>query len=413
MSDARPSGEDALVLFGGYGTDDTLAYVRLNLRSGTVTARGADVRTATPAAASKRVVLVLAGVEAQVRRVALPARSEAQARAAAPLMLRGAIAAAPETMHYAIGDPVDADRARLVAVVAHARMRRWLSACEALGFAPHSALVDFTIWPTAPDAVDIVETPPLTFVTGGARGGYAIESALAPSLFPRWFDTVRADAHTVRIAADDSGWRDALAGAAVEPIEDADDPMATLAEAAVAPPDYAPDLLQGVHAPQSERRGAARSMALWRFAAVLALIAALLQIGALVFAGVRDARAARETLALAEQDFRAARPDVRRIVNLRAQVRALLNSAEQSKNHPVLAVSEPLIAAVQANPLVRIDAVRHAAPGRRVIVQVSANDLQAINAAAQTMRDGGAALTTRDLAPIDGRHASEWAVEAP
>lgn len=412
MSEARPSGDDALVLFGGYAGDDALGYVRLNLRSGAITARGGDVGAAPPAAAPKRIILVLAGVEAQVRRVTLPARSEAQARAAAPLMLRGAIAAAPEAMHYAIGDPVDADGARLVAVVAKARMQRWLDICGRHGFEPHSALVDFTIWPTAPDAVEIVETAPLTLVTGGARGGYAIESGLAPSLFPRWFDAVRAEAHTVRIAADRQAWRSALAGAAVEDLEEGD-PLAILAEAAVAPPAHAPELLQGPYAPQADRRGAGRSLTLWRLAAALALIAVLLQIGSLVFAGMRDARAARETLALAEQDFREARPDVRRIVNLRAQVRALLNSAEQSKNHPVLAVSEPLIAAVQANPLVRIDAVRHTAPGRRVLVQVSASDLQALNAAAQTLREGGAALTTRDLAPVEGRHAAEWEFEVP
>jgi general secretion pathway protein L len=412
VSEARPSSEDALVLFGGYATGDTLGFVRLNLRSGAIVARGEDLSAAPPAATPKRIVLVLAGVEAQVRRVALPARSEAQARGAAALMLKGAIAAAPETMHYAIGDPVDTEGGRLVAVVAKARMQQWLDVCAKHGIEPHSALVDFTIWPSAPDAVEIVETPPLTLVTAGARGGYAIESGLAPALFPRWFDGVRADAHTVRLAADRRAWSNALVGASVEDIE-GEDAFAVLAEAAAAPPAHAPELLQGAYAPQAERRGTARSAAIWRTAAALALIAVMLQIGSLIFSGLRDARAARETMAQAEQDFREARPDVRRIVNLRAQVRALLNSAEQSTRHPVLAVSEPLINAVQANPLVRIDAVRHAAPGRRVSVQVSARDLQALNAAAQTLREGGAALTSRDLQPIDGRHASEWEVEVP
>jgi len=409
--DVRPSSDDALVLFGGYVPGDVLRFVRIASRSGGVVARGA--LTDMPSGpAARRIVLLLAGVEAQVKRVDIQARSEAQARAAAPHLLRGAIAAAPETMHYAIGDAIDDAGGRLVAVIAAERLRHWIEVCARHGFEPQSALVDCTVWPTPPGVVSVVETPPLTLVSGGAGGGYSIETALAPALFGRWYDGVRGEARSIRLSTDDPGaWRAALSGASVEDARE-DDPFAALAAAAIDSPEYAPELLQGPYA-RSEKNGGGLSLGVWRLAAVLGLIAVLLQVGLLVFAGLRDGRAARETLALAESDFRAARPDVRRIVNLRAQVKALLNASEQSKNHPVLALSDPLIAMVEANPLVRIDGVRHAAPGRRVIVQASSTDLQALNEAAQSLRAHGVSVTARDLQPIDGRHANEWEFEVP
>ena len=114
----------------------------------------------------------------------------------------------------------------------------------------------------------------------------------------------------------------------------------------------------------------------------------------------------------AERDFREANPNTR-VVNLRAQVAALSNQVEQSAHHPVLAVSEPIVVALRQQPLVRIDDVRHQAPGRSVRVQLSAPDAASLEAVAATLRGNGLTLDSHDLPLRDGRFVLELTVEAP
>ncbi len=357
------------------------------------------------------VILIIPGADVRVRRFDIPAVSEAQARAAAQLMFEGALAQSTDDMHYAIGESVNDQGARLVAVIATTRLQAWIDACHAVGFEPVQVFADFTLWPTPEGAADIVQVGDLTLVAGGATGGYAIESALAPSLFRRWLADSNGAIRRFRMApGPDGAWRQALSGLDVEPLENAGHPQHVLARAAAAGSSQAPDLRQGRFALKSAEGGGWR---FWRLALAFLFLVFLVQTGAQIVSGMRDKRAAVATLELAERDFRAARPDIGRIVNLRAQVAAIRNEIAHSGAHPVLALNARLIPALEAHPLVRLEEVRHAEPGRRVSLVLSASDAGALDAFVASLSERNLKAEVRERRPEAGRHLVELIVEAP
>lgn len=398
---------ECLVLIGGDSPSAPLAWVRVSER-GAVVEEGFTDDRAPPSAAPARTVLVLPAADARLRRLELPARSEAQARAGAEMLFGGSLAGG-EAMHYAVGAAQDGAGARLVAAIATARLTQWLERCRSLGADPHTVVLDCTLWPVNGNDVVIAVADNRTIVAGGRFGGFSIEPDLAPALAARWLS--EAGPSGARITVQGEGaehYRSALAREVVsQPLPD---PIATLARSALEIPAFAPNLRQGAFAPANAE---GRPFELWRFAALLLVAAVMLQIGSLIIAGWRDARAASQIMETAERDFRAARPDVRRVVNLRAQVAALVNAAEQAVRHPVIVTSEPLIQALRAQPLARIDEVRHEGPARDVRLIVSAPQAQSLGDFAAALRESGLEVQARDLAPREGRFTAEITVTAP
>jgi type II secretion system protein L len=383
-----------LVLIPGENPAAQIVWARVSA-DGTVVAQGAAHQTPPPAMPPQRTILVLPGAEARLKRLELPARTEAQARAGAPFLFEGVLADDQDT-HFAVGDAQDAAGLRLVAAISSQRLQAWLERCRTLGADPHLVVLDCAIWPVAPDEVVIASFPNRVIVAAGAAGGFSIEPALAPPVFAQWLrDTVIAPTRVTLLGGDETTWRAALGqyanaldvGAGV-------DPVLMLAKGAVEAASTIPNLRQGEFAVASRR---AAPLKLWRFAAL---------------SGIRDQQAAAQIMQMAERDFGEANPNTR-VVNLRAQVAALTNQMEQSARHPVLAVSEPIVAALRQQPLVRIDDVRHQAPGRSVRVQLSAPDAASLEAVAATLRGNGLTLDSHDLPLRDGRFVLELAVEAP
>ncbi|MGE0046958.1 MAG: type II secretion system protein GspL, partial [Hyphomonadaceae bacterium] len=300
---------------------------------------------------------------------------------------------------------------RLVAAMSAARLNAWIDACRALGADPERVYLAATIWPAPDGAVEIVEHDDAAMVAGGKLGGFAIEAGLAPAIAARWLEPLRNEISAINLCVrDGDAWSRAL-GPNAAPVERGavDDFALVLARSARAAPAHAPNLRQGALA----RVTSQRQWRLWRFAAVLALLALLLQVGSLIAAGWQDARAARETLAQAARDLSEARPDVGRVVNVRAQARALVNAIDQAGNHPVLAINAALIEVLETQPLVRLDEVRHAAPGRSVQLRLSSTDAAALEAAARALRAGGLTVEARAVTQADGRYQSELSAESP
>ena len=401
---------EALILLGGDAPEAPMAWARVD-GDGRILAQGLCAGSdRAPAAQPSRTMLILSGAEARVRRLELPARTEAQARAAAPYMFEGALADSQD-VHYAVGGAQDAAGTRLAVALSARRLRQWLERCRRLGADPHSVTLDCTVWPAPAGEIHIVVTPERAIVAGGSLGGFAIDPSLAPAVFPRWLG--EAQAHAARIVLMDdavAAWRAALGAQAnrLEPTR-APDMMTELARGALAASAAVPNLRQGEFAVAGRSEAPLR---LWRFAALLAAAALLLQVGSLLAAGWRDAQAARQTMAAAERDFRELRPDAR-VVNLRAQVAALVNQLSQSARHPVLAASQPLVAVLREHALVRIDDMRHQAPGRGVRVQVSATDQAGVEAVVGALRARGLTVETEQLPPRNGRYAAELTLEAP
>lgn len=375
-----------LILIGGDEPEAPMAWARTDGHR--ILARGMADEGAPPAMAPARTLLVLPGADARLTRLDLPARADAQARAGAEMLI-GASLAAGEAMHYAVGAAQNAEGARLVAAISASRLSRWMERCQSLGAEPNAIYLDCTLWRVADDEAAIVSTPNRVIVAAGARGGFSIEPALALALTKQWLAEHGRD---LRVAE-----------------APADDPIAVLALAGAHPPAYAPNLRQGAFAPAGAEQP---SFALWRFAALLLVAAVLLQTGAQAIAGWRDHQAARQIMTQAEADFRAARPDVGHVVNLRAQAHALVNAMEQSVRHPLLATSEPMVRALQQHPLARLDEVRHEAPARRVRLVLSAPQPAPLEAAIAGLREQGLTLEARTLQPREGRYVAELVVEA-
>lgn len=400
-----------LVLFGGVSPEAPFAWRLLDSRGGEKLQGVASESERAPPASGAHTILVLPGAEAQVRRVALHACTDAQARAGATYVFEGALVGQSD-MHFALGAAQDADGHRLAAAISGARLTAWLDACEKIAARPHAVFLDFTLLPVAAETVEVWQDGDVAVVAAGLFGGFAIEAPLAPRIFARWAGQSGMQIKQLAVAASLSGdWTHevAPAGAALTYL-DAGDFRAALAAAAANAPDAAPNLRQGAFAPPGH---AVRGWKIWRLVVVLAITAIIVQATANAIAGWRDAAAAEKVLAGAETAFREARPEVRRIVNLRAQVRSVLNAGGDAQSHPVLKASEPLIRAQQAHPQTRLDALRHSAPGRNVQLRFSAETAPPLEALAAELRAQSGAFETRELTIEDGRYVMDITLESP
>lgn len=399
---------DVVVLIGADAPSAPLSWVVVS-GSGRIIGEGVGSERRPPAAAPQHTVLVIPGADARLKQIRLPARSEAQARAGAAALF-GADLSSGESMHFAVGAQQDADGKRLVAAISFDRMAHWLESAHALGCDPRYVTLDCCLWPAQDGAIVVALTPARAIVTAGPQGGFSIEPDLAAAVLSRWGKSVGAE--HARIIVEGSEADAARAGfSASTERRQASDPAHTIALAATSPPHWSPNLRQGAFGAVAEH--GAQPFKLWRFAALLAAAALLLQVGSLGLAGWRDDRAADQVMTAAERDFRAARPELRRVVNLRAQVNAAANALDQATRHPVIVTSPPLIGALRAHPDVRIDEVRHEAPQRNVRLTISASQQSEIEAFIAALRQGAMEVEAQTVQPREGRYAAQLTVEAP
>lgn len=154
------------------------AYLLLN-EFGEPVGRGEQPVHAEPTGAPTRVVLVVPGVDVTARWVDLPARSEAQARAAAALLLEDAQAldegAAP---HLALG-PLEADGHRLIVTTSPARMQAWLDLAKLYGLAPDAVVPDCLLLPQPEGETPLAARFGPTLAVRGQRQAFAGEPELA------------------------------------------------------------------------------------------------------------------------------------------------------------------------------------------------------------------------------------------
>ncbi len=392
-----------LVLIGGDNPDAAMDWAQIDAR-GALVAYG-PLETAPKAA---RVVLIAPGADAQVRRLEIPARTEAQARAAAAFMFEGELAGDAAGLHFAVGGAEEDGAHRLAAAIDAGLMNAWLERCRAAGFDPQEVYADFTVWPVVEPGVAIGELPGRTLVSAGARGGYAIEAALAPALFASWRAQAGAQGAVRYAGADAQAWR-AIAAPLDETRADGEMLLAQLAAGAANAPAYAPNLRQGVFAHAGARQ---RSWRMWRFAAALALIALGLQAGRLVWAGVQDRAAAAEITTQAQRAFATIDPNAD-TQTLRMRVTARLNRTRQAQAQPVLALTAPLIEALSAHPAARLDEIRHEAPARRVTLRLSAMQPEEVQAAVQALTQAGVTTEMGDVSTQDGRYVARVEADAP
>ncbi len=401
-----------LVLLAGDGPDDPIAWFQMRSADGVELGRGVFGAGGSGPRGTDEAILVLRATEAQLRAVDIPAKTDVQARAAAAYAFEGEVAIAAGQAFYAVGAAMAESGARLAAALDRERLRRWLERCDDAGLAPRAIFLDCTLPAVEPDQVRVCERDGYTIVAGGPAGGFAIDTPLAPAVLRAWLQRMSGARPEVQVegaalAAVASTL--AHAGLTANMVEGGDVAL-DLARAALKPPAYAPNLKQGEFAESSRD---ARISGVWATMAGLALTAVLLQVGLLVFNGWRDQRYAAEIMARTETEFRQMRPDVQRIVNLRAQVSAALNAAKQPALNAVIATSFPVIDVLQTHPDVRLDEVRHDAPGRRVSLRFSGIEPTTLDSVVADLRKTSENVDVDQMRTDQGRASILVTVVAP
>ena len=126
-----------------------------------------------------RDVIVVPGVDVVVHGVALPMRSERQARAAVAILLEDQMASSADAVHLALG-PMVTEGKRGVAVVSQERMKAWLDQAARLGVQPAAVVPTYALLPELQDGVVAVATILPTELSLRGRG---IAAAVEPELF--------------------------------------------------------------------------------------------------------------------------------------------------------------------------------------------------------------------------------------
>jgi general secretion pathway protein L len=160
---------ETLVLMLG----DPLRWLRI--AGGQVVDRGQGTIGARP---EDRVVAVVPGADVAVHRGELPDLAEAQARAAARLLIAEQSAASVDTLHVAIG-AADAESVRTLVAIDSGRMAAWLNDAALQGFDPDVILAAPLLLPRPDTGYLIGELGPETVVRG-VDSAFADDPVLTP-----------------------------------------------------------------------------------------------------------------------------------------------------------------------------------------------------------------------------------------
>lgn len=404
---SRRRGERALLLVGGTDPGDPFDWVDLDLLEDRAIATGRASRAQDlPATPAQRTVLAVPGSDVHVRRVALPAATPAQARAGAAFAFETVLASTTD-IHFALGARQDSAGHRLVAAIAKARLSAWLEACARLDVVPQRVVVDFTLLSPEPHCAEALALGDRVLIGAGQLGGFAIEAPLAPAVLRQWLQ-------------DHPGVKEVCIPQDLAPLfsDEAFAPRLRVHEGGGALSDFAlqalrsvagaPDLRQEEFslAPQKQSR-----LGIVPLAIAVAGVAALTQISANLIAGWRDSESARALNERSQALYRDLRPGVADVAALDASVRALANARANARNHPVLVLVDPLIAVQQAQPGVRLEAIRHVAPSGTVTVTFSAATPQPLEAAARSLSGEGRTATPGALRSEEGRYMLDLTIE--
>jgi general secretion pathway protein L len=186
------------LVFAPTRPQDAPTYLLLD-EAGEPVGRGEQLVHAAPALTPTRVVLVVPGAEVAARWLQLPTRNDAQARAAATLLLEDDMAFADEVLHLAVG-PLEADGYRLVATVAEARLRGWLDLARTYGLTPDTVVPDHLLPPEPLDGRALGLPLGDLVAVRGPRMAFACEPEMVELLAGGEVEVLNAEAAVRRLA---------------------------------------------------------------------------------------------------------------------------------------------------------------------------------------------------------------------
>ena len=365
----------SLVIFAGPEPAAPVEW-RLVRASGAIDGAGMAQLDDLTGSGADRCVLILPGELVTAHDTHLVARSERQLLAAAPFAVEDQVASDLDAVHVAIS-PVRRDASesgRVAYVVDGACLDDWIGALERTGPRPSAVVPDYLTLPVQPGRIllaELAESALLRDVDWGA----GVDRALGPQVLNSLIEMRVGDGEKQVIAEDLTAdeWRDRMAANAA---------------------DLKGGLLQGRYAVRRES-ASGENAGRWMPAGLLAAAAALSLVALNLVEGIRLQGAARSIEAETTNVFRAAFPEVERVVNPRAQLRAL--TRDSNGGSPDFLVLSAFIAeAGDAVPALEVSSLRYDGQNREMNVSVlfrSYDDLarfrNVIEAAGGVVEEGG------------------------
>lgn len=342
-----------------------------------------------PGAEPARLVALVPADHVRMVLLAIPARSDREAAQAAPFAIEDRLAAPLETQTVAAG-PAGPDGARLVIAAEAGLAARWSAIALGMGVRPVHVL---------PDAMALEAGAALVLASDGERMLFRASGedlplcgAFPASLAGRLAPVLAERAGEGPVIFHGPGPAPSGAVAQLRPPADLESAAAEMDEAALR---LMPPLFGAGLAARLDWTGALRP---WRGAALAAGIAGALALGAALAEGLWLDHRAQTYSDAARAAFAEAFPEVRRVVNPRAQLAQRLAAAGPAAGTgQFLDLSASLAAVLEATPHVRVEALRYDAD--RGVLAVTAvyggfDDFEALRAAAETagvaVEDSGA-----------------------
>ncbi|MEM8799076.1 MAG: type II secretion system protein GspL [Pseudomonadota bacterium] len=311
------------------------------------------------------IIVIVPGQDVTSHRLTIPARARQKARSAIPFMLEDALPQSGATIHFSFAhDPLEKDSTNVL-VISAAKMDEYMEQLSALGIDPDILVPDYLVLGAEQGMLKLVEVEGDWVVAAGPRSGFRIEREIAPILLPGLIEAQNPAAISLAVE-NESAFPQELKELLGERTGDDDDGPSIMRSTAPSQREF----LQGLRFSDAARTlnlrcGTYRRPVDWfgkirPWRAAAALVASLAVITVVQFGSQTTAmgRGADQMMRAAEADFREAFPDVRRIVNLRAQARSRIQSTP-SADQGFLPMSAALIEAIKPMERVQLEVLRY------------------------------------------------------
>ncbi len=267
-------------------------------------------------------VVILPGAQVASHLVTVPDFPDAKLMKILPGLLDSRMALMQEDRHFALLGPRNAETGeRLVGVVAKADMQAALDVAEGHGLVVRAVVPDYLLLPVPAEGAVAASVGDSMLVRFADGTGFAAEAALAGQMLGT--------------------------GTKPEPV----DYQSLLASA----PETAANLMQGTFSPRT-------SMAAWlvvaRRAGYLAAASLLLWVGATLYSASDNFGRSEVLYAQAEARFKAALPNVSRIVNMEAQMRRAVLATRQQDGGEFLILSGMAASALTGDDSTMFESMR-------------------------------------------------------
>ena len=347
----------------------------------------------------RRVIVLVPAAEVLLAQTPLPPGSRKRALMAIPFVLEEYLAADVEDLHFAYGAK-QADGTMPVAVVAHARMNAWLAMFKEAGIEVDSLIPETIAVPLEPSSWSVLIEDRLAIVRTGLASGYAVDIENLETM-------LLAGLKSAAAGNPDNDIRIQLFGGSLEIFTDPllRDRVIQVAAASVNPPDIVRilaaglasrplfNLLQGSYGPHAEWGMVLKR---WRLPAVLLLCLLVLRAGLFAYDVLRLGYESRDLSRKMDQVFLKAFPDVKRIVNSRAQMEQRLKALKGSDDDqdPFLWILGRCGDALLKTPDFDLESLRY--KDGRIEIDFAVRDLQVLDGLKTLlMRQGGLEVEIR------------------